>query len=249
MYSFLNTQYVDRGNCRYYGTGSRKKRRQLLEKSNPEVSTRSRVVNHRFCGSYFLVVLLACFCPYEFGQTSPSQTPEAQPTASPASPAGQSDSGAQPSSSLEKLSPDQAKDLLQSIDEILKFVSDDSGLPIKSSVKRELINRDQVAKYVQERFDEDEDAKRLQRSELVLKKFGLLPVDFHLRPFLIGLLREQVAGFYDYKKKSVFLLDWIRPEEQRPVMAHELTHALQDQNFDLNKWTDQKKTELGKEAA
>ena len=73
---------------------------------------------------------------------------------------------------------------------------------------------------------------------MVLKKFGLLDRDFHLRPFMISLLTEQVAGFYDNKTKTVNLLDWIRPEEQKPVLAHELTHALQDQKVDLTKWSE-----------
>jgi hypothetical protein len=29
------------------------------------------------------------------------------------------------------------------------------------------------------------------------------------------------------------LLDWNEPEMQKPVMAHELTHALQDQSYNL----------------
>ena len=82
----------------------------------------------------------------------------------------------------------------------------------------------------------DRDAKRLQSSELVLKKFGLLDRDFQLKPFLIQLLREQIAGYYDDKTKTVNLLDWIPPEEQKPVLAHELTHALQDQHIHLEKW-------------
>jgi len=53
---------------------------------------------------------------------------------------------------------------------------------------------------------------------------------------LVALLREQVAGYYDIKKKTVNLLDWIDSEQQRPVLAHELTHALQDQSFNLEKW-------------
>ena len=52
----------------------------------------------------------------------------------------------------------------------------------------------------------------------------------------LKLLREQVAAFYDPKTKTVNLLDWVRPELQRPVLAHELTHALQDQTIDLRKW-------------
>jgi len=132
----------------------------------------------------------------------------------------------------------QAKELFRSVDEILDFVSSDTKLPIKHSVKRKLISRDQVNGYLRKKFDEDEGAKRLERSEIVLKKFGLLDRDFHLRPFLLSLLTEQIAGFYDNKTKTVNLLDWIKPEEQKPVLAHELTHALQDQAVGLTKWSD-----------
>ncbi len=80
---------------------------------------------------------------------------------------------------------EQAKELFRSVDEILGFVSSDTKLPIDHSVKRKLISRDEVTKYLKVKFDEDESAKRMERSELVLKKFGLLDRDFHLRPFLL----------------------------------------------------------------
>lgn len=133
---------------------------------------------------------------------------------------------------------DQAKELFRSVDQILNFVSSDTKLPIEHSVKRKLISREEVNKYLKKKFDEDESTRRMERSELVLKKFGLLDRDFHLRPFLLSLLTEQIAGFYDNKSKTVNLLDWIEPDEQKPVLAHELTHALQDQKVDLTKWSD-----------
>jgi len=132
---------------------------------------------------------------------------------------------------------DQAKELFRSVDEILSFASSDTKLPIEHAVKRKLISRDEVNHYLREKFDEDEGAKRMERSEIVLKKFGLLDRDFHLRPFLLSLLTEQIAGFYDNKTKTVNLLDWIKPDEQKPVLAHELTHALQDQKVGLTKWS------------
>jgi hypothetical protein len=132
---------------------------------------------------------------------------------------------------------DQAKELFRSVDEILSFASSDTKLPIEHTVKRKLISRDEVNHYLREKFDEDEGAKRMERSEIVLKKFGLLDRDFHLRSFLLSLLTEQIAGFYDNKTKTVNLLDWIKPEEQKPVLAHELTHALQDQKVGLTKWS------------
>ena len=135
-----------------------------------------------------------------------------------------------------KISPKEAEQLFRDLDEILKFASKDTDLPIKHEVKRKLTTRDEVVTYLEKNMAEDKDAQRLRRSELVLKKFGLLPPDFNLQDFLVKLLREQVAGYYDPKTKTVNLLDWIGPEQQRPVMAHELTHALQDQSFGLDKW-------------
>lgn len=136
------------------------------------------------------------------------------------------------------LTKDQAKDLLNSVNEILAFASADTGLPMTHPVKRRLVTRDEVAKYLQKKFDEDEGTRRLERGEIVLKKFGLLERDFQLRPFLITLLTEQIAGFYDEKTKTVNLLDYVAPDEQKPVLAHELTHALQDMRVDLLTWSD-----------
>jgi len=137
------------------------------------------------------------------------------------------------------ITPEQAKQLFKSVDDLIKFASDDTGLPIKREVKRTLTTRADVEKYLLEKFNDDQDSKRMQRSEIVLKKFGLLDRDFDLKPFMLALLKEQIAGYYDSKTKTVYLLDWIDPETQKPVLAHELTHALQDQHTDLEKWTDQ----------
>jgi hypothetical protein len=146
------------------------------------------------------------------------------------------------------LTKEQAKKLFEKVDTILQFVSKDTDLPIVHSVKRRLISREEVNKFLTEKFDEDAGAKRLARSEIVLKKFGLLDRDFHLRPFMISLLTEQVAGYYDNKTKTVNLLDWIDPDDQEGVLAHELTHALQDQKIDLTKWSVVGSEEIAKTA-
>ncbi|MGA3045801.1 MAG: hypothetical protein ABSD67_04220 [Terracidiphilus sp.] len=137
------------------------------------------------------------------------------------------------------ITPDQAKQLFSLVDELIKFSSQETGLPIKSDVKRKITSKAAVEAYLKEKFDEDEGAKRLQRSEIVLKKFGLLDRDFALKPFLLALLDEQIEAYYDSKTKTVNMLDWVSIDEQKPVLAHELTHALQDQHSDLEKWNDQ----------
>jgi hypothetical protein len=147
------------------------------------------------------------------------------------------------------ITPEQAKQLFALVDELMKFASDESGLPIKSTVKRTLTTRASVESYLEEKFNEDASAKRLERDEIVLEKFGLLDRDFELKPFLLALLKEQIEAYYDSKTKTVNLLDWVDVDEQKPVLAHELTHALQDQHSDLEKWDDQTPDDVSTDTA
>jgi hypothetical protein len=163
-------------------------------------------------------------------QASPSQAPPAQSAA--------------PEDREVKITPQEAEELFHSVDEILAFDSKQTGLPIKKQVKRRLTSRDEVVAYLTNHM-KDDDVKRLQRSELVLKKFGLLPREFDMQKLLVDLLREEVAGYYDPKTKTVNLLDWVPLEEQEPVLAHELTHALQDQTIGLDKWMKKGDKDLG----
>ena len=167
----------------------------------------------------------------------PAQSACAQ-TAPPSTPQAGDKPAAKPPAETH-ITPEQAKELFRNVDELLKFASDETGLPIRHEVKRTLTTRPAVEKYLVEKFNDDQDSKRMQRSEIVLKKFGLLDRDFNLKPFMLILLKEQIAGYYDSKTKTIYLLDWIDPETQKPVLAHELTHALQDQHSDLEKWNDQ----------
>jgi len=187
-------------------------------------------------------VLLTCT---GLADQSPPPKPQAQPTTTEQKPAptqpgsatepdeDQSDSA---KSSETKITPEQAQQLFSDVDTILDFASKDTDLPIKHDVKRRLASREEVVSYLKKNMAEDKDVQRLRRTELVLKKFGLLPKDFDLQTFLVSLLEEQVAGYYDAKTKTVNLLDWVAPDLQKPVLAHELTHALQDQSFGLDKW-------------
>jgi len=145
-----------------------------------------------------------------------------------------------------KISAKDAEELFLEVDQILKFVSKDTAFPIKHEVKRHLASREEVSAYLEKSLREDKDAKRLRRTELVLKKFGLLPRDFDFEKSIVALLREQVAGYYDQKTKTMNLLDWVPAEQQRPVLAHELTHALQDQSFALGKWLKRNSEDLDK---
>src|ERR1035437_3544221 len=91
------------------------------------------------------------------------------------------------------ITPQQAEQLFSLVDQLTQFSSQETGLPIKSTVKRQLTTRTAVESYLNEKFQDDEGAKRLQRGEIVLKKFGMLDRDFDLKPFLLALLKEQIG--------------------------------------------------------
>jgi hypothetical protein len=131
---------------------------------------------------------------------------------------------------------DDAEALFREVDSILTFASQSSELPKHNAVKYKLVGREEVDKHFAEGRANDEATKKIQHSELVLKKFGILVPDFHIQDYLNDKGGGDVAGFYDFRDKTMYLLNWIPLDQQRLVMAHELTHALQDQNYDLMKW-------------
>jgi len=119
---------------------------------------------------------------------------------------------------------------------ILKETSQLRQLAILKEVKSGAQSRDDIQRMVIKNLDADTTPAEMHASEVLLKAFGLAPKEFGYRAFLIKLLTEQVAGYYDPKAQQFYLADWIELEGQKPVMAHELTHALQDQHFNLKRF-------------
>jgi hypothetical protein len=120
--------------------------------------------------------------------------------------------------------------------EIIQQVSQIRGLKLLAPVKSGAQSRAQIEQMVIKNFEEEYTPAELDAEFKTLVAFGLVPKDFKYREFLIKLLTEQIAGFYDPKRKEFFLADWNPLELQKTVMAHELTHALQDQHFDLQRF-------------
>jgi hypothetical protein len=120
--------------------------------------------------------------------------------------------------------------------EVLKETSDIRKLAVLRPVRSGAQTRGEIEQMLVRNLNESSTPEELRASELTLKKLGMLPGDFQLRPFLVELLTEQVAGYYDPKAREFFLADWIELDAQKPVMAHELTHALQDQHFNLRRF-------------
>jgi hypothetical protein len=126
--------------------------------------------------------------------------------------------------------------LVSTTDAVLKETSEIRELSILRSVKSGAQSRSQIERMIIKNLDTDTTPAEMHATEVLLKAFGLAPARFAYRPFLIKLLTEQVAGYYDPKAQQFYLADWIEIDGQKPVMAHELTHALQDQHFNLKRF-------------
>ncbi len=111
-----------------------------------------------------------------------------------------------------------------------------SGMPLKHAVPCDYITKDKINEFLKKRVKEVAKPSELRAEELTLKMFGLVPDNFDLAQNTVELLTEQAAAFYDYEKKKLFITDTTPGATQQPVLAHELAHAIADQNYNLSRY-------------
>ncbi|MGH9691208.1 MAG: hypothetical protein ACRD4C_09065 [Candidatus Acidiferrales bacterium] len=127
-------------------------------------------------------------------------------------------------------------EFLRAADEVLAQMSQILDLPIKEPLKKSLRSKDEIRAYLIQQEKEDKDEEERHADTKTLEAFALIPKDFPLDSFMLDVLTDQIAGLYDPKAKEFYIADWIPADEQREVMAHELTHALEDQSFQIDPW-------------
>ena len=111
-----------------------------------------------------------------------------------------------------------------------------SGMKMHRAVPCDFITKEKINEFLKKRVKEVAKPEDIRAEELTLKKFGLVPPDFDLAGTTVELMTEQAAAFYDYDKKKLFITETTPADTQEPVLAHELAHAIADQNFHLGKF-------------
>ncbi len=94
----------------------------------------------------------------------------------------------------------------------------------------------EIAAFLNEQFNESVPLITRQNYDLFIRVLGLhrggIPFDFEA---MKRTLLEQVGAYYDPATRSVnFPIGSISPQILRVIIAHELTHVLQDQHFGLD---------------
>jgi hypothetical protein len=128
-------------------------------------------------------------------------------------------------------------DFIAAADEVLEQMSQITGLKLLTPLKKSLRSREEIRAYVIKQMNEEKNPAERHADQRTAEAFGLLPKGFDLDAFMINVLTEQVEGLYDPKNREFYIADWSPLSEQRMVMAHELTHALEDQHFQIEAWS------------
>jgi hypothetical protein len=127
------------------------------------------------------------------------------------------------------------------------------GLPFLQDVEKIFQTPDELRRVLKREIDRMYPGETLQAIEKRLLKFGFVVGPIDLRQLLMQLLSQQIAGYYDPIEKKMVLIEGPWDLEGTPViqimstliiqqlglsidkilLAHELTHVIQDQHFDL----------------
>jgi hypothetical protein len=129
----------------------------------------------------------------------------------------------------------------QQIDErqrIEQQTSELRGLPFKTPVKYKMIDRADLRRVLVQKVKEQYGEQELRDYGRTLAAFGLVPDGADLLHIIVSLYDEQVAAFYDPDERALYTFNdlVLSSNLDKMLLSHELTHALQDQNFDLQKF-------------
>ena len=129
-------------------------------------------------------------------------------------------------------------------------------LKFKHEVKRDVTNREDLKALLLKEIDEEITPQEFRTNELGMKVLGFIPREINWKETMVRVYSEEIAAFYDPKTKTMHLIkespaaEGKKPgflesllgkkqgfdkDENKTVIAHELTHALADQNYDLDK--------------
>ncbi|MGH9187968.1 MAG: hypothetical protein ACRD0U_19505 [Acidimicrobiales bacterium] len=117
--------------------------------------------------------------------------------------------------------------------EISDFVAAERGLPFLRPVTVELAEDDEFESRLLEDFDESVDD--IEETDLTLTALGLIESDADLVEEYRKLLGLGVVGFYDPETDELVVRGAELTPFVRETIAHELTHALDDQHFELDR--------------
>ncbi len=170
----------------------------------------------------FAILIAGC------GATPPSAAPSSSAATPPSTPSPSATPSASPS-------PLSSAELAAVYDQINGQVQALRDLREKSPTQPTILSPAQMGDLLKKQLNEDSPPALVAAYERLYHALGVLPKDDKLTDVYGDLLESQVAGLYVPTDKKLYVVSkggGVGPLE-KVLYAHEYTHALQDQNFDL----------------
>ena len=145
-----------------------------------------------------------------------------------------------------------APKLARRMDKLVQAAERARGLKLKHPVPYGALDEKGLKAKVAETLAEDLPPEQMRALEVSLRAFGLLPEGESAGKVYRDLLGQQVAAFYDPEKKYLAMVERqgksggeaeldktfgadLARRAQEGIVVHELTHAIDDQSFDLGR--------------
>ncbi|HEU5211072.1 MAG TPA: hypothetical protein VFU06_16870 [Longimicrobiales bacterium] len=120
------------------------------------------------------------------------------------------------------------------VDSLIPGLERLSGLERREPLQMAMQSRDEARAYIERQLDREMPPERIQAIRKSYAALGLMPDTLDLRSLLLELYTEQVIGYYDPETDRLYVIEGVDRELLRPVLVHELVHALQDQHVNLD---------------
>lgn len=128
----------------------------------------------------------------------------------------------------------EGDDLEAVVEELSAFVEEQRGLEFERPVDVELAEDEEFERRLLEDFEAEDEAD-LRETERIFRALGFLEDDDDLVDQLQGVLSGGVVGFYDPETDELVVRGAEPTPYARSTIVHELTHALDDQHFELHR--------------
>ncbi len=112
-------------------------------------------------------------------------------------------------------------------------VSQLRGVTASRPVPGVKLERDELVGRIKDKAMREYPPEALRREGQLLQLFGFAPASFDYLGEMMKLLGSQLEGFYEPNNGTMYLAADLKGKEAQATLAHELVHALQDQNWDL----------------
>lgn len=129
-------------------------------------------------------------------------------------------------------------ELRATADRVLPRLQELAGLEQRAPIALGVRSREELYRFVQDRLAEELPPEEIAGVQATYAALGLLPEGLDLEALLLELYTEQIVGFYDPARDTLYVVDDVPREQLETVLVHELVHALQDQHADLEALVD-----------